>query len=136
MKPQFKLTNNGPTAIALADYSIRYYYTKEGTLDENYRCYYINVGDCNQVAPGHFNALKPKRPGADRYVEVSFTASAKSLPAGASFELQSGICYAQGAAKFTQTGDYSFDQTSRQTYKDTGRVTVYKHNVLVLGTEP
>jgi hypothetical protein len=136
MKPQFRVTNDGPTAVSLADYSIRYYYTKEGSLDENYHCYYINLGDCNQVAPGHFNAIKPKRPGADRFVEVSFTAGAKSLAPGAAFELQSGICYAQGAQDFTQTGDYSFDESTSGTFKETGRVTMYKNGVLVLGTEP
>jgi hypothetical protein len=136
MKPQFKLTNDGPSAIALSEYSIRYYYTKEGTLDENYHCYYIDHGDCNQVGPGHFMPVKPKRPGADRYVEVSFTAGALPLDPGDSFELQSGICYAQGVQSFTQTDDYSFDASTVGTYKETGKVTVYKGTALVLGTEP
>jgi len=136
IKPQYKLTNLGPTAIALADYSLRYYYSKEGSMDESFRCFYIDVGDCNQVAPGHFGAVKPKATGADRYVEVSFTSGARMLDPGKSFDLQTGICYPDGGDRFTQTGDYSFDPSTVDVFKETSRVTVYKRGVLVLGSEP
>jgi len=136
LKPQFRLTNLGANPISLADYSLRYYYSKEGTMDESYRCYYIDVGDCNQVAPGHFGAVQPKRTGADRYVEVSFTTGAQMLAPGRAFDLQSGICYPDGGDRFTQTGDFSFDASSVDAFKETSRVTVYKSGVLVLGAEP
>lgn len=136
MKPQYKLTNLGEGPLTLADLSIRYYYAKEGTPDESYRCYYIDHGDCNQVGPGHFGAVRPAKEGADRYVEVSFTAAAQPLAPGQSFDLQSGVCYVQGGPSFTQTGDYSFDPSSADIFKETSRVTVYKGGVLVLGVEP
>ena len=118
---------------SLADYSLRYYYTREPAVAESYACYYVNNGDCNQVAPAHFSNISPVKSGANRYLELSFTANAKSLDPGQFFELQGGFCLA-GDAKYTQAGDYSY--TGSTDFAKSSKVTLFKKGVLVWGQVP
>ena len=133
IQPYFRIVNAGSVSESLADYSLRYYYTKEPPVAESYACYYVNSGDCNQVAPAHFSNINPAKTGANRYLELSFTASAKSLDPGQFFELQGGFCLA-GDAKYTQAGDYSY--TGSMDFAKSSKVTLFKKGVLVWGQVP
>jgi hypothetical protein len=133
IQPYFRIVNTGTAAVSLADYAIRYYYTKEPSADESYACYYVNDGDCNQVAPAHFATVNPAKPGASRYVELAFTAGAKSLSAGKFFELEGGFCL-PGSSTFTQADDYSY--TGSSDFQTSSKVTLFKKGVLVWGQVP
>lgn len=133
IQPYFRVVNTGATALSLVDYTIRYYYTKESGAAESYACYYVNDGDCNQVAPAHFTNLSPQQAGASRYLELSFTANAKSVQPGKYFELEGGFCLA-GGATFTQADDYSY--TGSSDFQTTPKVALFKSGVLVWGQPP
>jgi len=134
IQPCFNLVNEGANAVALKDLSIRYYYTKgAGQGAESYSCYWVNAGDCNQVAPALFANLSPQRAGANRYVELRFTDAAKPVEAGQGFVLQGGFCLTDGKV-FTQTDDYSYNASA--TYETSSKVVLFKGGVRIWGDEP
>jgi hypothetical protein len=93
----------------------------------------VNHGDCNQVAPAFFADLEPPRPGANRYLEVSFTNAAEPLGAGETFVLQGGFCLPDGNM-FFQGDDYSYNGSA--TYETSTKVVLYKDGVRIWGDEP
>jgi len=133
IQPCFNLVNDGPNPIALSALSVRYYYTKELSGAESYDCYWVNTGDCNQVAPPIFANLSPQRPGAQRYLELHFTDAAKPLAPAQTFTLQGGFCMPDGK-QFTQTDDYSYNASA--TYETTSKVVVLKDGVRIWGNAP
>ncbi len=133
IQPSLYLVNDGPSAVPLRSLSIRYYYTRESSGDESYGCYWVNAGDCNQVAPPVFAEVKPKRPGAARYIELSFTSAAKPLDASKTFVLQQGWCLQDGN-RYTQTDDYSY--AANTDYQTTSKIVLLKDGVRIWGTEP
>jgi hypothetical protein len=134
IQPCFNLVNEGTSAMALKALSIRYYYTKgAGQGPESYACYWVNTGDCNQVAPALFADLVPQRTSANRYVELRFNDAAKPLEAGKSFTLQGGFCLADGKT-FTQADDYSYNASA--TYQTSSKVVLFKDGVRIWGNEP
>jgi hypothetical protein len=133
IQPCFNLVNDGPDTIALNTLSIRYYYNKGTSGSESYDCYWVNTGDCNQVAPALFADLSPPRPGANRYVELHFTDAAKPLNPDQHFTLQGGFCL-QSGEHFTQTDDYSYNASA--TYQTSSRVVLLKDGVRIWGNEP
>jgi hypothetical protein len=124
--------NSGSAPEPLSAYSVRYYYTKLFSAGPSYSCYYVNQGDCNQVAPARFAAID-YRAGADHYLELTFTAAATSVAAGQYFELQGGFCL-PGGDMYTQTDDYSFSGSSQ--FATTEKVVLFKDGVRVWGNEP
>jgi hypothetical protein len=134
IQPCFNFVNEGTSAMALKDLSIRYYYTKgTGQGAESYGCYWVNNGDCNQVAPALFADLNPQSSDANRYVELRFTDAAKPLEAGQSFVLQGGFCLADGKM-FTQADDYSYNGSA--TYETSSKVVLSRDGVRIWGDEP
>ncbi len=120
--------------MALKALSIRYYYTKgQSQGAESYGCYWVNTGDCNQVAPALFTDLNPQRPGANRFVELRFTDAAQPLAAGQSFTLQGGFCLPDGK-QFTQADDYSY--SGSDTYQTSTKVVLLRDGVRIWGQEP
>jgi Cellulose binding domain len=133
IQPCFNLVNEGDGEVALSELSIRYFYTNESQGAESFGCYWVSHGDCNQVAPPVFAGMSPQRPGADRYVELSFTSAALPLMPGGSFVLQDGFCLTNGQ-RFTQADDYSYNASA--TYQTSHRVALYRDGVRIWGDEP
>jgi hypothetical protein len=134
IQPCFHFVNEGKDPVALSALSIRYYYMKGPTQGtESYGCYWVNTGDCNQVAPALFADLNPQRPGANRYIELRFTDAAKPLAAGETFVLQGGFCLPDGKT-FTQADDYSYNASA--TYETSTKVVLLKDGVRIWGDEP
>jgi cellulose 1,4-beta-cellobiosidase len=135
IKPHFNIVNTGGSSVPLSELKIRYWYTREGTVGQNFFCDFSAItGGCNNVT-GAFVQVSPPRTGADFYLEVGFNAAAGSIAAGG----QSGEIQARFAktdwSNYNETGDYSFDPT-KTAFTDWDHVTLYRNGVLVWGIEP
>ena len=134
IRPGLSLVNRGTSAVTLSTVTIRYWFTGDaGATSYSLWCDYALVGCANiteQVV-----AVSPARTGADRYLQVGFTAGAGSLAAGASLgDAQLRLNKTDWSA-FTQSNDYSWSGT-QTSYGDYPKVTVYLNGTLVWGTEP
>ncbi len=135
IKPHFNIINTGTSDVPLSELKIRYWFTREGAQNQNFWCDYSAIsGGCGNLS-GTFVPVSPARPGADFYLEISFTAAAGSIPArGQSGEIQTRLAKADWS-NYNETNDYSFDPT-KTTFADWTHVTLYRNGVRVWGTEP
>jgi hypothetical protein len=135
IKPHFNIVNPGTSPVPLSELKIRYWFTREGTQNQNFWCDWSAItGSCSNLS-GTFVQVSPARAGADFYLEIGFNAVAGSIAAGG----QSGEIQARFAksdwSNYTETGDYSFDPT-KTSFANWDRVTLYRNGVLVWGIEP
>jgi cellulase/cellobiase CelA1 len=135
IKPHFNIVNTGGSSVPLSEFKIRYWYTREGTVGQNFFCDFSAVtGGCNNVT-GTFVQVSPPRTGSDFYLEVGFNAAAGSIAAGGqSGEIQTRFAKTDWS-NYNETGDYSFDPT-KTAFTDWTNVTLYRNGTLVWGTEP
>ncbi|RPJ50218.1 MAG: beta-mannosidase [Methanobacteriota archaeon] len=131
IKPHFRLVNAGTSAVPLSELKIRYWFTREGTQNQNFWCDWAAIpGSCANVT-GTFVQVN----GSNFYLEVGFASAAGSVAAGGqSGEIQARVSKADWS-NYTETGDYSFDPT-KTSFADWDHVTLYRNGVLVWGIEP
>ncbi len=116
------IDNTTGSPVQLSDLKVRYYYTKEWDVAQQFTCIYASVGISNVI--GTFG---------DGYVEISFAAGASSIPAnGSSGEIRFGINNADWTL-YHQVDDYSFN-AEMTTPADWDRITVYRAGTLVWGS--
>lgn len=131
IKPHFNIKNNGTTPVNLSDLKIRYYFTKDGNQSLSAWV------DWAQLGSNNINKTFADYTGtnADTYIELSFTSSAGTIPAGG----QSGDIQLRFSksdwTNFNEANDYSFDPT-KTSYTDWNKVTLYQGSTLVWGIEP
>ncbi|WP_240036835.1 X2-like carbohydrate binding domain-containing protein [Paenibacillus amylolyticus] len=130
--PKFRLTNTGTTPLNLSDVKIRYYYTIDGSQPQNFFCDWAAVGSANIT--GTFSSITPALPGADHVLEIGFKATAGTLNAGQSTEIQTRFSK-DNWTNYNQTDDYSFEGT-HTSYADWSKVTGYVAGQLEWGMEP
>ncbi|HEU0296780.1 MAG TPA: glycoside hydrolase family 6 protein [Anaerolineales bacterium] len=135
IKPHFNIVNTGGSSVPLSELKIRYWYTREGTVGQNFFCDFSAIpGSCSNVTVT-FVQVSPPRTGADFYLEVGFNPAAGSISAGGqSGEIQTRFAKTDWS-DYNETGDYSFDPT-KTAFADWNRVTLYRNGALVWGTEP
>ncbi|RIV27283.1 hypothetical protein DYU11_02935 [Fibrisoma montanum] len=133
IRPYLKLYNTGTTAVPYGEIAVRYWLTAENFAPmTNLSVYWAQIGT-NKVRMKYV-ALPQPRQGALGYIEYSFDASAGELAAGGnSGEIQTGVAK-QNWTNFNETDDYSF--VAQSAYTQTERITVYRNNTLIWGTEP
>ncbi|QKZ12649.1 cellulose binding domain-containing protein [Spirosoma sp. KUDC1026] len=134
IQPLLVLQNQGSSALPLARLTLRYYVTVEngGTLG-NLNVNYAQVGGQNVRL--RYVPLSPAQPGASGYVEVSFTAGAGNLAAGANTgPIQAYFAKSDYGALF-EPDDYSYNPV-RDQLRATQRITAYYDGVLIAGIEP
>ena len=125
------VVNRGTTAVDRSTVTLRYWFTGD-TANANYQvfCDWAVVGCANVRAT--VVKLPNARPGADAYLQVSFTAG--SLAAGASTgDIQLRVAKSDWST-FNQADDHSYRVSA--TLADFDRVTAYTGGSLAWGTEP
>ncbi len=120
LRPFIKIVNRGTADASLAGLKVRYYYTKEGFVDQKLTFDWCPLSGVT----GSFGA---------GYLEVSF-ASGTLAPGADTGEIQVHVEKA-GGGYFVQTDDYSF-APSITSFRDYERTTLYRNGTLVWGTEP
>src|SRR5213076_205973 len=77
IKPGFRIVNQTAAAVALSEFKIRYYFTRDTNQSLTFSCDYA-IFDCANLT-GNFVPISAV--GADYYMEVGFTAGAGSVAA-------------------------------------------------------
>ncbi|XVV06871.1 glycoside hydrolase family 9 protein [Actinosynnema sp. CA-248983] len=125
------LVNRGTTAASLDTVTLRYWFTGDAT-NANYQvfCDWAVVGCANVRAT--VVKLPTARPGADAYLQVTFTAGTLN-PGAQTGDVQLRVAKSDWS-QFDQTNDHSYRVSA--TLTDFDRVTAHSGGALVWGTEP
>jgi Cellulose binding domain len=136
--------NNASTPIALADLTLRYWYTMDADKEQELNCDYAKLGCTNLITSASqpplpapkFQAVMPPKPGANEYVELAFTPGALSLEAFLDTgEMQLSL-HNKEPSDINQTDDYSFNCSLQGNAIEWVKITAYVKGVLVWGAEP
>jgi endoglucanase len=125
IKPFMKIDNPGPIPIDLSEITIRYWFTTEGTgVDE----FFVDWAEMGQEhITGTFY---------DGYVEIGFLSSAPVLNIGSDTgEMQIRVTKPDWS-EYDQSNDYSFDNSSPDTFSVNTKITAYHDGALIFGIEP
>ncbi|WP_329125168.1 GH12 family glycosyl hydrolase domain-containing protein [Streptomyces sp. NBC_01465] len=132
IKPGLQLVNTSTAAVDLSRVTVRYWFTGEsGSSSYSTWCDWAAIG-CNRLTQ-KVTALSGARPGADRYLEVGFTAGS-SLAAGASTGEAQLRLNKSDWSNFSEADDYSRSTTA--SFADAPKITVYLDGQLAYGIEP
>jgi hypothetical protein len=133
IQPYFKIANTGSSAVALSTLKVRYFFTADGSTTQVWACDFASVS-CGNVA-GTFYPWTGGGPGADHYLEVTFSSVAGSVSPGSDSGVIQVHFHDTNSTNFTQTNDYSFDP-SKTSFTNWTHMTLYQNGTLVWGTEP
>lgn len=129
---RFKLWNTSTAAIALSTIKINYYYTLDGSQNQQFWCDWSQAGSANIT--GTFKTISPAKPAADVCLEVGFKSTAGSLAPGSYVEVQTRTAKTDWS-NYNQSNDYSFNP-SATAYIDWLKVTASVNGVRQWGVEP
>ncbi|GEM_PF-887306 len=131
INPMFKLINNGNTDINLSDVKIRYYFTVDSDIRQNFWCDWCTAGTSNVF--GSFNKLSSAISNADHYLEVGFSRESGLIHPGKSIEVQTRFSK-DNWTDYSQSNDYSFNPSKGYTLSN--KITIYINGKLIFGKEP
>ena len=132
IQPMFQIVNESGASVDLSSLSIRYWYTLDGTQTQQFSCDFARVGCANVT--GAFASVSSPTSTADTYLQLSFSAGAGSLAAGASSSLQVRF-HKSDWSSYNQANDFSWNARSL-TQRPYNNVGLYQDGQLVWGTEP
>jgi len=124
----------GIQSVRSSDVTVRYWFTDPGGVGDKVTCYFTQ-GGCSDITT-RFVAVEPARRGADRYLEIAFTAATTLAPGDHTGTISLGIQHtSSGGALYDQTDDYSY-APNRPALVDWPNITAYVGKTLVWGVEP
>jgi hypothetical protein len=128
---RYKLYNTGSKPINLNDIRIRYYYTIDGNVNQNFWCDWTPIG--NQNVTGKFYKMSAPIENADYCFEMGFKESGGQLLPWGNLEIQSRFAKTNWS-NYSQANDYSYNDVSNN-YIDWNKATVYIGDIVVWGDE-
>ncbi len=146
VKAVYEIINNGMMPQALSELTIRYWYDVDadsGGTSQAYMCDDARVdvvGGSNTPIPasdviGTFGSAQTPVSGADSYMQIGFTTASGSIPPGLTAKIQNRFHKTGYAGGYIETGDYSYNPAATS-FVPSMKITVYRMNVLIWGTEP
>jgi cellulose 1,4-beta-cellobiosidase len=139
--PSYRLVDMTAPALNLADFRIRYYFTNESKMPllSDYLYAEVNGGpgfrDIRSNATVTYAAMTPPRPGADAYVDVTFSAAAGTLVSGQVSTVNFVVHTPGFATPVSESDDYSHD-LSKTDFGPNDKITLYYKDKLAQGVEP
>ena len=130
ISPQFKITNTSNKSLDLSKVTIRYYYTADGAISQNYWCDWSNIGNEN-VQSSFVN--NPYSSNTDGYIEIGFKSGTSTLAPGSSAFVNGRIAKVDWS-NYDQSNDFSFN-SSASTSPQSNKMSVYINGQLVAGVE-
>lgn len=146
------ISNNGTMPQALSDLTLRYWFTAEGVTNFTAHMYYAALSTITSstiaetFVPLSSTSTPPATAKADTYMELSFMATAGSIPPMASTnDIQLEFNDSSYQATETETNDYSYTGTDTQSNCEgqnnvltcqTMTITLYRNGKIVWGNEP
>jgi cellulose 1,4-beta-cellobiosidase len=146
------ISNNGTMPQALSELTLRYWFTAEGVTNFQAHMYYAALSTITSstiaetFVPLSSSSTPPATAKADTYMQLSFMATAGSIPPMASTnDIQLEFNDTMYQATETETNDYSYTGTDTQSNCEatnnvltcqTTTITLYRNGTLVWGTEP
>ena len=134
--PTLQITNNGTTAVPLADLTMRYWYTYDTTpvVAQADMCNYAHAAcEVRERLARTWAAVTPREDQRGLLLSSRIQRRRRQLKPGATAEFQVGF-HKNDWSNFTQANDYSFNAATA--FTTTTKVTVYRVGALVYGTEP
>jgi hypothetical protein len=135
IKIQYGLKNTSSSAVALAGYSVRYWFTQDvATPSTPAACWYSYFG-CGSLTFG-FVPVSPARTKANYYIETAFSASSGSIAANFTADIAANFGFNEtGWPTLSLANDHSYD-AALTTGAENPKMTIYYNGALVWGTEP
>lgn len=129
ISPSFKIVNNGDSDLDLSKVKLRYYYTADTNISEQFWCDWCSIGS-NKVS-GKFVDMPQPKDNADRYLEISFASNSGTIKFGEYVFVQTRFAKVDWS-NYNQSNDISFDSSS-STYKANKNVSLYLDGTRVWG---
>jgi|GEM_PF-95848 len=128
IRAHFNIINEGDELVPITDLEIRYYYTVENPTTQEFHCDYAQIGSSNV----HGSFIQTD--GNNYYVSITFSGGSGINANGQSGEIQTRWNKTNWSF-YNQSDDYSFDPDITS-FTDHMKVTLYRNDVKVWGTEP
>jgi hypothetical protein len=151
IRPQFAVVNRGKKDVPLAQLSLRYWYTADGTpTSSDYQqtqLDYAAIGRLTNMRTSvvlSTSAVKPPQTGADTYLEVAFMGpdsigpgqvDVDKQPLVSTQQIQVEVHWPGYNVQYNESNDYSYDAT-KTSFADWPKVTLYQNGTLIWGIEP
>lgn len=131
INPMFRLINYTKNNINLSDIRIRYYFTADSEIKQNFWCDWCSAGTSNVF--GNFIKLKTPKANADQYLEIGFRDDSGVIKPNETVEIQ--IRFSKDNwTEYIQSNDYSFNPSKE--YLTSDKITLYLKGNLIFGKEP
>lgn len=132
IRASINIQNTGKTPINYSDIKVRYWFTNDGSMQNNFVCEYAPVGA--DKVKGTICSIDDPVDKADSYCEISFADDTGVLAPGASsgaipFRIES-------SSTLDQANDYSFNSKLKTELGENDKITAYVKGDHKYGIEP